>query len=407
MSAEQIAPLLTPQGWELLAQMPPYLESEALSVASSLRKDGHSPELVSALLSQSKLRMRARAKFGPFADQLLFTPDGLEQATRLLVAGLHAQRFSDARIQNIIDLGSGIGADSLAFASAGMDVTAVDADEITAAVATMNLTPFPNARVIHALAEDTDWQKYDGVWLDPARRNSNTSGTTRIFDPQAFSPPLSFVEQVADSAHATGVKMGPGVPRDSVPESAEVQWLSVDGSVVEATLWWGAVSRRHAEDPVRRSALVIAQGARAELASSTDFGSTEPEIGELGEYIYEPDGAVIRAELIADAAEQIGGWMLDEHIAYFSADSYTDTPFARGFKVVDVMPYNVKKLKSWVKANNIGVLNIKKRGIDVTPEELRKILLAGTPKTARNQATLILTRLKAGRFALVVEPQKN
>ena len=83
----------------------------------------------------------------------------------------------------------------------------------------------------------------DGVWLDPARRTTSTSGTKRIWDPEAFSPPLSFVEKLAATGRAIGVKMGPGIPHDSVPSGCEAQWVSVGGDVTEVTLWFNAVAR--------------------------------------------------------------------------------------------------------------------------------------------------------------------
>ena len=95
---DQIAPLLNPEGWELLASLGPYREDEAFRLNASLRKAGHSPELVSAALTQSRLRTKAEAKFGEFARQMIFTQAGLEQATRLTVAARHAQRFAEAGV---------------------------------------------------------------------------------------------------------------------------------------------------------------------------------------------------------------------------------------------------------------------------------------------------------------------
>ena len=114
---EHIAPILTPEGWELLASLGPYREDEAFRLTASLRKAGHSPELVSAVLTQSRLRTKAEAKFGEFARQMIFTKAGLEQATRLTVAARHAQRFAEAGIGHVADLGCGLGADSMALAS--------------------------------------------------------------------------------------------------------------------------------------------------------------------------------------------------------------------------------------------------------------------------------------------------
>ncbi|MEV7660834.1 SAM-dependent methyltransferase [Paenarthrobacter sp. NPDC089316] len=400
---EQIAPLLTSEGWELLASLGPYREADALTVNASLRKAGHSPELVAAVLTQSRLRTRAEAKFGEFARQMLFTQAGLEQATRLNVAARHAERFAQAGITHVADLGCGLGADSMAMASMDIAVTAVEMDETTAACAMMNLMPFPHAKVVHAEAESVDLEGIYGVWLDPARRTTSTSGTKRIWDPEAFSPPLSFVESLAATGRAVGVKMGPGIPHDSVPSECEVQWVSVGGDVTEATLWFNAVAR----PGVRRAALVIGSQGAAEITSGEDFdGGPAAAVGPVEGYLYEPDGAVIRAGLVADVAERLGGHLVDEHIAYICASELQDTPFARAYKVLEVMPFNVKALKGWVKANGITVLDIKKRGTAVTPEELRKQLLPGKPEKGKDAktATLVLTRIGEERVVAVVEP---
>ena len=110
-------------------------DADVVRIVSRLRAAGHPPELVAAVLTQARLRTRARAKFHEFAARMLFTPDGLEQSTRLKVAARHAGRFARAGLGSVADLGCGIGADALAFAGLGMRVVAVERDEVTAAVA--------------------------------------------------------------------------------------------------------------------------------------------------------------------------------------------------------------------------------------------------------------------------------
>ena len=404
-SPDQIAPLLTTEGWELLASLGPYRDDEAFALNARLRKDGHSPALVAAVLTQSRLRTRAEAKFGEFARQMLFTQAGLEQATRLNVAARHAERFANAGSRHVADLGCGLGADSMAMASMDIKVTAVELDETTAACATINLIPFPHATVVHSDATSVPLDGVDGVWLDPARRTTSSSGTKRIWDPEAFSPPLSFVESLAATGKSVGVKMGPGMPHESVPAGCEAQWISVGGDVTEVTLWFNDVAR----PGIRRAALVLGPRGAAEITSGEEFdGGPVPDVGPVEGYLYEPDGAVIRAGLVADVALRLGGHLVDPHIAYICAPELVETPFARAYKVLEVMPLNVKALKAWVKANGVGVLDIKKRGTSVTPEELRKQLLpAGkNPAKARGNktATLVLTRIGEEKVAVVVEP---
>ncbi|MCI0142889.1 SAM-dependent methyltransferase [Arthrobacter bambusae] len=402
---DHIAPLLTTEGWELLASLGPYRDGEALALNARLRKDGHSPGLVAAVLTQSRLRTRAEAKFGEFARQMLFTQAGLEQATRLSVAARHAERFAKAGTQHVADLGCGLGADSMAMASMDIKVTAVELDETTAACATINLMPFPHASVVHTDATSVPLDGVDGVWLDPARRTTSSSGTKRIWDPEAFSPPLSFVESLAATGKSVGVKMGPGMPHESVPGGCEAQWVSVGGDVTEVTLWFNDVAR----PGIRRAALVLGPQGAAEITSGEDFdGGPVPDVGPVEGYLYEPDGAVIRAGLVADVALRLGGHLVDRHIAYICAPELVETPFARAYKVLEVMPLNVKALKAWVKANGIGVLDIKKRGTSVTPEELRKQLLPAGKGSAKGRgnktATLVLTRIGEEKVAVVVEP---
>ena len=141
-------------------------------------------------MGQARLRSRARAKFGAFADRMLFTRAGLEQATRLEVGARHAGRFRDAGVARVADLGCGIGGDALAFAGIGLDVVAVDADGVTAALAAYNLAPFgEQAQVRHARAEEVDLAGVDAVWLDPARRTAGHTETTRV-GAGDWSPPL-------------------------------------------------------------------------------------------------------------------------------------------------------------------------------------------------------------------------
>ena len=54
---------------------------------SRLRSAGHPQQRVHHAVEQVRLRRKARAKCGEFASSMLFTENGLEQATRLSVAG--------------------------------------------------------------------------------------------------------------------------------------------------------------------------------------------------------------------------------------------------------------------------------------------------------------------------------
>ncbi|MFW0181093.1 THUMP-like domain-containing protein [Rothia sp. P5766] len=405
----------------------PYSTDRALAAASTLRSRGFSPEDSSAILTQAKLRTQGADKFGDKAHSMLLTEAGYEQATRAAVAKGHAQRFKDAGITSVADLGCGIGADSLAFTAAGLAITAVELDPATAAFTAHNLAHYPNSQVLVGNVENinvqtlttANGQAIQALWLDPARREVEGGATTsRLFDPEAFSPPLSLIEKLAATGMPMGVKMGPGLPHEHIPANCEAEWVSHGGSVVEVVLWFNALARKR----VRRAASLLSKNPQEpelleditsalDSPESTGTHQYEPTIGELATYLAEPDGAVVRSHLVSDLAHKLGAHLIDERIAYLTTDTLEPTALAQYFEVRQILPLHEKALKRWVKENGITALTVKKRGVDIVPEQLRAKLLAGAKKKkgqARKEATLILTRLGQGldsqRLAIWAEP---
>lgn len=364
----------------------------SLAIVSELRASGLSAEQSSMLLAQALLRRKAERKFGSRASEMLFTEAGLEQATRMIVAKTHAARFARADVSHVVDLGCGIGAESLALSDAGLQVRSVERDPETAFVATHNLRDSPHCTVEIGDAETVQLATGVGAFLDPARRTSGSSNTTRITDSSEYSPSLTFAFTLAES-HPTAVKLGPGFDRREIPPTAHAQWTSVQGDAVEMMLWFGAL----ATPGVTRSALVMRDGVAHELCAAAD--APDEAVWPLGEFIYEPDPAIIRARLLGDVARNHNLGMVSERIAYLTGDTLTETAFAQAFRIVESLPASENRLKKALRARNIGTIEIKKRGMDINPAQLRtRLNLRGD-----ESATVILTRVGGDRVALVVE----
>lgn len=389
MNRGDVELLFTPEAVDVLASLPP-IESKANVVrnVSALRKRGLSAEMTSVVLLQQRLRTKAVSKFGEFAGRMFFTEDGLQQATRLSVAARHAARFRDAGVRHVADLGCGIGGDALALAGLGIRVTAIDRDEVTAAIATYNLAPFDNADVVHGDAESTDLSPFDALWFDPARRNS----TTRLSNPADWSPTLSWVFEVAERV-PSGIKLSPAIDHAILPVDAECQWIDDHGDTVECIVWTGSLARAG----VRRSALVIGDGASHEIVSAEP--DTAVPLGDIGTYVYDPCGAVLRAQVLGAFARELGAHLIADQIAYLSNDSGIETPFAQRFRVREVLPLDQRGIAARMKELDIGTLEIKKRGVDIDPAQFRtKLKLSGSAS-----ATLILTRGPSGRVAILAD----
>jgi len=396
MQRSELFQLFTPEALALLGSIGDLdAKADVVKLVSALRAEGYAPGLVAAVLTQAKLRRRARKKFGDFTDGMLFTEDGLEQASRLQAAALHAGRFRGAGIKQVADLGCGLGAESMAMGAIDLNVRAFEIDEITAALAVFNLGAFDNVEVEQADITTLDLSKFEALFFDPARRELDGKGerAARKFDPSQFSPNFDWVLEQARTK-PSGIKLGPGHPHEAIAQDAEAQWLSIDGDLVELALWFGEVKR----PKVARAATVVNSTGRHEIVSDT-FKSEPTEVGAIKNFIYEPDNAVVRSHLIADLARQVDATLISKEIAYLTSDSEIDSPMMRGFRVIDEMAFDRKKLKAYLRDRNIGTLEIKKRGVDVVPEQLRKELnLKG-----EIAATLILTRVGDDHRALLAE----
>lgn len=391
--AVDIARLHSEAGRDLIRRAGELLSKDPARAAVALRKYVDDPGLASDALAQAEFRAAGVAKFGADADWMFFTRDGLEQSSRAQVARRRAQRLAATGAQQVADLCCGIGADAFALAREGMRVLAVDRDPGVAGIAAANAEALGLAdrfevRCADALA--VDLSGCDAGFADPARRIDGR----RIFDPARYSPPLPALwDAMRDLANQV-CKVGPGIDHAVIPAGAEAEWVSVDGSVVEAALWRGEVAT------VARRASVLHGESATEL---TGDGQQQAPVGEIGEYLYEPDGAVIRAHLVAELSEQLDARLGHPDIAYLYTDRTVATPLATGYRIQDVLPFHVKRLRGVLRERGIGRLEIKKRGADLVPDKLRRELkLSGD-----GAATLIVTRLADRHVALLCDPVRG
>ncbi|MGV1009182.1 MAG: THUMP-like domain-containing protein [Dermatophilaceae bacterium] len=401
-------------GARLLAEIGRYAESQALATASRLRAQGHDADLVAAVLAQARLRARAEATFGDRAATMLFTADGLEQATRPQLAARHAQRFAAAGIRTVHDLTCGIGSDAMAFAAAGLTVEAVDADPTTAAIASANLRPWPLATVRTGQAEQVALPleragRHTGVWLDPGRRSSGAADSSgrsrRVFALHAMSPTWSQVLGIAATVPATGAKLSPSFAAGSRPPDAEAQWTSWRGEVLECALWWGPLARLRG-----RSAAVCRPGNDGRLdetvVTEADAPSDAPvltRLDELAPWLYEADKAIVRAGLTGALVAQTDGTELARGVGLVSSSRALDLPIARRYAVHEAMPLHVKALRAWCRERGIGRVTVKKRGSAVDPDVLRRQLTTKAP----GHAVLLVTRAGGDTVVLVLEPPRQ
>ncbi|WP_298816018.1 THUMP-like domain-containing protein [Chloroflexus sp.] len=363
-------------------------DTDILIEITRLRR--HLPaERARAAVEQTLLRRKAAAKF-PRADRMFFTRDALEQASAASVAAHRARRLAPTGL--VADLGCGIGGDTIALASAGAQVIAVDRDPVRLALAQANVEAL-------GLAERVTFSERDllreppppaqALFCDPARR----IGDRRIFDPNAYQPPLSHVLSWRRQTPALAVKLAPGIDRAELPVEAEVEFVSLDGELKEAVLWCEPLATASQRATVLRSDNT--------MATITNHSPPLPPLSLPLAVLYEPDPAVIRAGLVAELAAAIGAAQLSPDIAYLTAPTHNPTPFARAWSIVTWLPFNLKRLRALLRELDAGPVTVKKRGSPLDTDTLAR-QLRGKGERA---LIVVLTQIPAGPVALICEEQ--
>ncbi len=398
-TVRQLRALATPEGSRALSRAAALLVdgTDAVSALTRLRAEVGT-DLAGPAWGIARQRQKARSTFGADADRLMFTGDTLEQAGRPELATRRAARLLAGGASAVTDLGCAAGTDTIALARSGASVVAVDLDPVARELTAANVEALGLAdrvRIVAADAVDLVAGAVDGrvagcpaATLDPARR----AGGRRQLDPDRWSPPWSTVAALLDAVPTAVVKVAPGLDHDRVPPGVEAEWVSVGGSIVEALLWGRGLSATW------RRATLVGDGTVAELTAGEDPGLAPT--GPVRGWLHEPDPAVIRSGLVACVAGDLGATLIDPTIAYLTSDAEAVSPWISSYRVSEVLPFNLKKLRALLRTRGIGRVVVKKRGSPLDPETLARQLRGPGSGTA----VVVVTRVAAAPTVLVCDP---
>ncbi len=408
-AAQLVEQLQGPLGARLLGEIASVspAEREAPRFVMALRRSA-SAELVSLALRVAAAGEKAPAKF-PDADRLLFTPELLEMASAHPPA-LHRARRA-APHGSVLDLGCGAGGDLSRMALvATQPPSGLERDPLAAALARANLDRLGLAgEVFTGTFPDAPLPAHDILFVDPGRRRADGR---RLGDPRGFSPSPSQLAPLLARSSAWGMKWGPALDLDPSalcgpggplagmgPEDFELELVSWRGEVREAVLWGGDARRGNS-----RQASVLAGPHKAFETHifQGDRGLDPPPLSPEREWIIEPDGAIIRAGLLAAYAAQQGCGLLAEGIAYLTAADPCERPLARSWPLIEAISFSLSALQEALDRRGAGSITLKKRGFPLDPEELRpKLRLSGD-----RPVTVLIYRSGDGHRACICGPER-
>ena len=355
-------------------------EANTLPLLTCLRASLR-PREASAILQTLKLRQKATTKFPRFGSTMLFTDEALQQASHPAARRYRARLFG---ARSALDLCCGIGSDTLAFAAGGQTL-GLDIDPARIAIARHNAEVMNlDARFEVADVRASIPAGFNCLFFDPARRDERGR---RIRDVERYRPPLSLAK--GWSADEICVKLSPAVDlRQLQSYGGRLEFISVAGDLSEALLWL----RRPTAPPF---ATKLADGAVHHLYHREG----EPAaIAPPKRWLLEPDPAVLRAGLVQRLAQDLNATMLDDSIAYLTADERKETPWARYWEVLDWMPFQLKRLRRYLAERGVNQVTVKKRGFPMAPEQLIRQLRL---KKGGESRVLVMTRCRGQPIAII------
>jgi hypothetical protein len=351
-----------------------------------------SAEKTHLLLEQVELRRRASAKFTR-AAQMYFTRVGLEQATDEWIAAYKAERFttqragpSPAPAASIADLCCGIGGDLSAFAAIVPTIGA-DRNPIAAHFASVN----SGAAVQSIDVADLDLDDVAALHMDPDRRPSGHRTTSLEF----CEPDLATLERLIERVPNAAVKLAPAtrVP-DDWAQRCELEWISRDRECRQLVAWHGGLAQSPGQ---RRATILPAADHQSPRTITGEPNLPVPIAQKVDRYVFDVDAAVLAGHLKGVLAAEHTLSALAEGPTYLTGPHPIADVALACFEVDNVLPYEPRKLARYLAERSIGQLEIKKRGVEIDPEKLRR----GLRLRGDNAAALLVTRIGRRSMAVV------
>ncbi len=373
---EKITFLLEPASLKVLEAIGNDIRDDLALSQSTWLKTFSAPQRV-ALLEQRALR-KVAARKNSLAAKMLLTRLGFEQMTQVELAKYKMQRLPKAPA-TVMDLCCGVGGDAM---NVPPQHTLIGVDWNLAALKTFKHNVGLTRQNFLAIRADAAAPplRADYVFIDPARR---TNGSSDNWNTENLSPSWDIIKSIISRYENVAIKLGPGMNPPIFLEAYEWEYLGLRDECLELVIWTGSLGQTKM---LRATELPGSASFAASRQELKDFVSS---VDKVGAYLYEPVKALIRSHLFGLLAAQLGLWLLDEHIAYLSGNSKINHPLLKSYQVICELPFNIKEIQKYLRKNNIGRLEIKKRGVEILPETLRgQLKLVGS-----EEGVIILARI--------------
>lgn len=339
-----------------------------------LRKQPWSGELLREIVNQIEGGLKAKTKLPAWFGTagIVFPPAlSMEQCSSEATANYKASVFSG---KSMLDLTGGFGVDCFSLARSFEQATYLEQMPQLVEIAKHNAGTLglKHIRFVNTAAEDflqSNSETYDLIYLDPARRDQAQRKVFRFADCQ---PDISVLkDKLLQMARKVVIKASPLVDITLAIEElkfvAEIHVIALHNECKELLF----ILEKDAMPENIKVVTVNLPKQERFIFSLKAEKELHAEIGEISQYLYEPNAAVMKAGAFKSAGNSFGLKKLHANTHLYTSDTFLPDFPGRVFEVKQVMKVDKKLLTAYLphlKAN----LTI--RNFPSTVEELRKKL---------------------------------
>jgi SAM-dependent methyltransferase len=201
----------------------------------------------------------ARDKFS-LAKRMAFDRESAEIATPEIVANYRAKRLA---CDSVLDIGCGMGGDTIALAGTCKKVTALELDSQRAEFASKNCEAYnrKNVKIIQENAMESDLARFGAryAFSDPTRRVEGR----RVKDFSETLPPTDQLIQKLAGFKGFCIEASQQLKPEEIKFDCEKEYISLNGELVCLSLFFGELKK------CDRSAVILPSGSRLESRAKT------------------------------------------------------------------------------------------------------------------------------------------
>ena len=327
---------------------------------------------VKEAVEQIQSRKKAKAKLPDWygAERVIYPPKlSLEQCSSTLTAKYKAGLTTG---KTMVDLTGGMGVDTLHLSHSFDQTYYVEQNENLVAIARHNFKALgaSNIQCFHGTSgpflEKT--KPVDLAFLDPARRGSDDRKIFMLSDCQPNV--ISLLPSLKKKAGTILLKTAPLLDiKQGVEELggvSEVHVIAVNNEVKELLF---LVRSTTAVSPMICCVNFKKDEKETFTFSFEQEGETEVPFGEISQYLYEPNAAILKGGAFKTVARSFNLIKLHPNSHLYTADTLKADFPGRVFKVIDRVTWSKKSLK---KAIPHGRAHISVRNYPQSVQELRQ-----------------------------------